>query len=110
MTQVLDKDSDAGVLDMPGEYVTPKKPIRMGIPRHFEPMYVSNGDSIEFTLKDKARAIFGVGIPFTNREVYKETIGINKAMAVDTFIPLEVIDEFGLDVGIGCLIGQSKKR
>lgn len=96
--KVMNNDSNAGILDMPGEYVAVKKPIKMGEPKRFTPIHVANGDTVHFTL--------------TNRMNRKETIGpiaFTRSMAIDTMIPLEVIDEFGLDVGVGCLCGQSKK-
>lgn len=100
----LGKDTDAGVLDMPGEYVTAKKPIRMGTPHRFAAMHVANGDSIQFTLRDK-RGSFG----FWRRQETIPPVSFNRAMSIDTMIPIEVIDEFGLDVGIGVICGQSKK-
>lgn len=94
---------DEGILqsaDMKGSKL--KQGIRLGKPQSISPIYVASGDSLYCT--------------FTRSEgdhvVHKESMPpalFNRALMIDTLVRLEVIDEFGLDVGVGFLAGEAKK-
>lgn len=114
MSEALGKDTDAGILDAPTvEYTTVQKPIRMTERRSFTPINVVPGDSIQFTftqyVEEKFLGLFGKPKRRDVRKEVMEAAEFKRAMSIDTWVRIEVIDEFGLDVGVGCLVGESKK-
>lgn len=98
------RGSDAGLAEVPGaQYVTAKKPIRVrwsGPMLH--PIHVRNGDTItgHATGRDEDGRTFTSSTP---------AIPVTRAATYDRMTMLEITDEFGMEVGVGLLIGASKK-
>lgn len=118
MSEAFGRDTDADLFNVPGEYVKVEKAIKMIERKTFAPIHSVAGDSIEFTYKAAARLadappqgffsrLFDMPIP--ERVVFKKELPIQRKMSVDTAVIIEIKDEFGLDVGCGILIGESKK-
>jgi hypothetical protein len=93
---------DFGVTNNPGEEYNVKKPIRVTYHDVKYPVTVCNGDSIQGT--------FSRFDPATGIEI-KETTPpqrVTKTFLVNMACKIEVMDEFGMDVGIGYVWGQKK--
>lgn len=92
------KDKNSGLFGLPGEYVNVERPIKMLERKTFTAIRALAGDSIEFSYRNSH-----AGVQF------KRSFDMERPMNVDTAVIIEIKDEFGLDVGCGLLIGESKK-
>jgi hypothetical protein len=101
---LLELDSDAGLhAHVPDEEVIPSKPIRvMRFPMD-KPLAVKTGEFVtgRLTHHRNGRLLYAHETP---------RFAVQRDMTIDHFLKIEVIDEFGMDVGFGFIYGQAKKE
>lgn len=94
--------TDLGATTM-GEEASIRRPINIKRSEFPVPRYISAGDTfvVKFTQRDQNGRL--LNIDETPR------FDVERDMCVDSITRFEVIDEFGVDVGIGFVLGQAKR-